>query len=508
MLPTLTRLTIGILLLALVACSAPNGTSPAGSVLSITILGGDQGVVVGSTLMLTAAVTTTGNASTTVTWTSSNASAATIDVDGRLNALATGITTITATATADPSKHDRINITVSPPSTVAWTRQFGTNMEDTARSIANDVIGNVYVAGDTLGALEGTHAGNYDAFVRSYDTVGNHRWTRQFGTSGDDAVYGLATDTNSNVYVAGYTSGSLEGANAGSADAFIRSYDSNGNHRWTRQFGTTTWDQVTSIDTDTNGNVYAAGTTLGALEGSSAGSYDAFISSYDSNGNHRWTQQFGTGGDDLVHGIAVDTNGNVFVSGYTVGALEGTHAGNYDAFVRSYDTDGNHRWTRQFGTSGNDVAYGIATDSNGNAHLAGYTTGALEGSSTGSFDAFIRSYDSNGNHRWTRQFGTSSRDVAWGIAIGANGTVVATGWTFGALDGANSGNSDAFIRSYESDGTLRWTRQFGTSANDLALGIATDASSNVYVLPPAVGLTVSPVVFGQFRGSRDPVISL
>jgi hypothetical protein len=428
--------------LTLVACST------GGTIVSVTISGGDRTLAQGTSITLEVEVQTTGSASGTVTWTSSDPTIATIDGDGTLEALAPGATTITATSTTDPSKSDSITITINPPGTLAWTRQFGTSSSDTANGIATDASGNVYATGYTEGALEGASAGSDDAFIRSYDSNGNHRWTRQFGTSSNDVALGIATDANGNVYAAGYTGGALEGTSAGGRDAFIRSYDSSGTHRWTRQFGTSSYDDAHGIAADANGNVYATGSTGGALEGTNAGNGDAFIRSYDSEGNHRWTRQFGTISSENAYGIAADANGNVYATGYTFGALEGTSVGDRDAFISSYDSSGALRWTRQFGTSRSDTASGIATDANGNVYIAGHTEGALEGPNAGNYDAFIRSYDSSGNHRWTRQFGTSSYDDAHGAATDANGNVYTTGETNGALEGINTGSYDAFITKH------------------------------------------------------------
>ncbi|MBA2667211.1 MAG: SBBP repeat-containing protein [Trueperaceae bacterium] len=499
--PTVVRLaTITALALAttLTAC-APSGTIA--GITSVTINGGDRTLTTGDTTTLTATVVATGGASQTITWTSSNPSVATIDTSGNVLALTEGTTTITATSTTDPTKNDTITLTVDAPGMLRWTRQFGTDNSDEAAGIATDPIGNVYIVGYTSGALTGSNAGSDDGFIRSYDQHGNHRWTRQFGTTSSDRAYGVATDTNGNVYTVGNTFGALEGSNAGSVDVFIRAYDQNGNHRWTRQFGTSSYDLATGIATDTNGNVYTSGYTNGALEGSNVGGFDAFIRSYDQDGNHRWTRQFGTSSGDIATGIASDTNGNVYTSGYTNGALEGSNAGNADAFIRSYDQNGNHRWTRQFGTISFDFVNGIASDTNGNVYTAGRTNGALEGSSAGSDDAFIRSYDQDGNHRWTRQFGTSSNDYSTGVASDTNGNVYAAGRTDGDLEDSNAGGGYAFIRAYNQDGNHRWTRQFGTSSNDYSTGVASDTNGNVY----AAGYT-NRDLDGSNAGDNDAFI--
>ncbi|TVR97544.1 MAG: hypothetical protein EA416_00530, partial [Trueperaceae bacterium] len=463
--------------------ATPSGSS----VTSVSIDGGDRTVVVDDALTLTATVVTEGGASDALTWESSDEAVAVIDGAGSVTILTVGVVDVSATSTVDPSVRDTVTLTVDPLGVLAWTRQFGTSSDDESRGVATDASGNVYVVGFTDGVLEGDGAGGVDAFIRSFDSDGTLRWTRQFGTNGTDEAFGVATDANGNVYAVGRTTGTLEGTNAGGADVFVRSYDGGGTLRWTRQFGTSAFDTATGVATDANGNVYVTGRTDGALEGTGAGGTDAFIRSYDGNGDLRWTRQFGTSSQDFATGVATDAHSNVYVSGFTGGALEGTHAGAVDAFIRSYDGGGTLRWTRQFGTSGDDPALGVATDVNGNVYVTGYTAGELDGPSAGGLDAFIRSFDGDGTLRWARQFGTSSSDVAYDVATDASGHVYAAGHTRGALEGANVGGDDAFIRSYDGGGTLRWTHQFGTSSGDQAFGVATDASGGVYVAGYTLG---------------------
>jgi len=471
----LARLVVGfVLVLTLVACTTP-------SVTSVSIDDGDRSIVVGDPLTLTVTVVASGGASAAVTWESSNEAVAVVDDAGAVTSHTAGVTDITATSSSDPTMSDTITLTVDAPGVLRWTRQFGTSEEDFATGVATDADGNVYAVGATFGDLEGANAGFGDAFVRSYRGDGTLRWTRQFGTTSDGRAEGVATDASGNVYVVGYTFLALEGESAGGVDAFVRSFDRDGTVRWTRQFGTNATDEALGVATDASGNVYVVGRTLGALVGDSAGSADAFVRSYASDGTLRWTRQFGTSSSDVATGVATDASGNVYAVGSTGGALEGDSAGGFDAFVRSFDGDGTVRWTRQFGTSGGDSASGVASDASGNVYVAGRTGGALEGPNAGFFDAFVRSFDGDGTVRWTRQFGTSSDDDASGVETDASGNVYVAGWTGGALEGNNPISTDAFVRSFDGDGTVRWTRQFGTSGSDRAAGVATDVSGGVFV---------------------------
>ncbi len=306
-------------------------------------------------------------------------------------------------------------------------------------------------------------------------------WIRQFGSSGPAEDLAEAVDANGNIYIAGRVYGTLPGqTSAGVSDVYIRKYDPDSNELWTRQFGSTSNDWILGISVDATA-LYVAGYTYGTLpDQSRVGNYDAFIKKYDLDGNALWTRQFGTTTRDYAYGVSVDLTG-VYVSGYTYGTLAGQiRAGNNDAFVRKYDLSGTELWTRQFGTAANDLSYGISVDATG-LYVAGYTNGALPGqTSTGNNDAFVRKYDSNGNELWTRQFGTAANDQVRGISVEATAVYV-SGQTDGTFSGqTNAGGFDAFVCKYDVDGNQQWIQQFGTTSNDYGYGITVYATE-VYV---------------------------
>jgi hypothetical protein len=199
-----------------------------------------------------------------------------------------------------------------------------------------------------------------------------------------------------------------------------------------------------------------------------------------------WIRQFGTSGFDTTGGIAGDSN-HVYVTG-SVGfdlAFPGlVSAGGVDTFVRKLDAAGADLWTTQFGTSGFDGFSKVAIVE-GSLYVAGLTTRTFEGqSSAGGDDIFIRQYDLEGNSAWTRQFGTSGNDRALGITAHADGVYV-----FGSTTGVfptqtSAGGSDFFVAKLDFGGSLLWVRQFGTSSDDPARiflgGIAVDYTG-VYV---------------------------
>ena len=196
--------------------------------------------------------------------------------------------------------------------------------------------------------------------------------------------------------MAGQTQGTLPGqSSAGNADAFVRKYDADGVELWTRQFGSSSFDQALGVSSDSSG-VYVVGQTRGTLPGqSSAGRDDAFIRKYDAGGTEQWTRQFGSSRPDSALGVSVDSSG-VYIVGHSPGALAGQgNAGSFGPFVRKYDADGTERWTRQFG-SRFDQSLGVSADSSG-VYVAGFTRGTLpDQTRAGGIDAFVRKYDGSG----------------------------------------------------------------------------------------------------------------
>lgn len=339
----------------------------------------------------------------------------------------------------------------------AWTRQLGTAAVEFVYGVAVDASGNVYVAGETTGAFGAANQGSSDIFLVKYDTNGNWQWTRQLGTADYDGAFGVATDASGNVYVAGETEGDLNGVNAGGSDLFVAKYNANGVLQWTRQLGTAAYDAAFGIATDASGDVYVAGETAGDIDGAGtdvhAGSGDLFAAKYNASGVLQWTRQRGTASYDAAFGVATDAAGNVYVGGGSEGAMGvGANAGGEDVVIVKYEANGTFGWVRQFGTASNDYTYAVAADNTG-VYVTGETAGALDGVNAGGTDLFVAKYGASGNSLWARQLGTTTQDAGYGIAVGSTGDVYAAGKTMGSIDGyINAGGADLFAVKYSSGG--------------------------------------------------------
>ena len=256
---------------------------------------------------------------------------------------------------------------------------------------------------------------------------------------------------------------------------------------WASQVGSSDTDLAQGIAIDVSGNIYVAGHTYGDLGAANQGWEDAFVVKCDASGAAQWVRQFGTTDRERAHGVAVDGGGNSYVTGYTSGNLGPGNQGLQDAFVVKCDAGGAVQWVRQFGTSTYDIGYAIAVDGGGNSYVAGHTEGDLGGPNQGGSDAFIVKYDSGGTQQWARQVGSSSHDSGRGIAVDGSGNSYMTGYTWGDLGDPSLGKVDAFIVKYDAAGMFQWARLIGTSCPNAGNGIAVDGAGNIYVTGTTAG---------------------
>ena len=229
--------------------------------------------------------------------------------------------------------------------------------------------------------------------------------------------------------VAGYTSGSLGGRDRGALDAFISTYSNQGSLQWIRQFGTTSIDNSYGIDTDSAGNIYLLSRTNGNLAGNNAGiGNDVVFGKYNRRGRQLFQIQFGSpGNDNPFVDPRVDSAGDVVIAGYTNDDLGGTNPDteippSADAWIAKYDEGGNQLWIEQFGTVEGDETFGLDLDSQDNIYTTGWTRGDLgapnnlspDGEVT--YDIWLAKYDPDGSSQWVQQAGGTSEENGFGIS--------------------------------------------------------------------------------------------
>lgn len=371
-----------------------------------------------------------------------------------------------------------------------WVRQLGTSSNfDNATDVAVDSSGNVYITGHTDGLLQGNNAGYYDGFVAKYSNSGARIWIREVATDTNDYINGVVVDTSGNVYIAGRTKTNNPSPYAGD-DAFVAKYDNNGKRLWIKKLGSSPTsssadDEATDIAIDSSGNLYLTGLTFGSFGGGSAGSFDAWIAKLNSSGQRLWVRQLGTSGFDESHGVAVDSVGNVYITGETPGSLGGPAAGSDDAWVAKYNSSGQRLWIRQLGTSSLDYSTGVAVDSTSNVYITGGTGGALGGTGVG--QAYIAKYNSSGNRVWTTQFGASLPISSDDIKVDSSNNIYIAGSTQNTFGEPSYGTWDAFFSKFNGSGTMLATTTLGTSSIDSANGIVLNTVGNVFITGTTFG---------------------
>jgi len=320
---------------------------------------------------------------------------------------------------------------------------------------------------------------------------GDWLWAKQAGGTSEEAGYSIAVDVNGNSYVTGYfeesaTFGTTTLTSSGEWDIFIAKLDSNGNWLWAKQAGGADWDEGFGIAVDANGNCYVTGyfgssATFGTITLTSSGYSDIFISKLDSNGNWLWAKQAGGTSEDFGYSIAVDTNGNSYVTGYfeysaNFGTTTLTTSEYADIFVAKLGSNGNWLWAKKAGGTNYDWCNSIAVDTNGNSYVTGdfrgsATFGTTTLTSSGDYDIFVAQLDSFGNWLWANQAGGTEGNGGNSIAVDVNGNSYVTGnfsgsATFGNTTLTSSGNDDIFVAKLDSNGNWLWAKQAGGTSYD------------------------------------------
>ena len=231
---------------------------------------------------------------------------------------------------------------------------------------------------------------------------------------------------------------------------------------------------------DGAGNVYVAGTSLGAT------TLNDFVTiKYDPNGTALWVARYaGPGGnDDFVRGIALDGQGNVYVTGSSVGLTTA-----FDYATVKYSPDGLEQWVARYNGPGsyNDEPSGLAVDAQGNVYVTG--TEAIDGSR--SQYATVK-YDTNGQELWVANYGPGlGQDGAYAIDLDAGGNVLVTGHSRG-----ETSDEDYATLKYDPDGRLLWSVRYtypGVFSSDSARFLQVDQAGNVYVTGYSAGPTFWP----------------
>ncbi len=338
-----------------------------------------------------------------------------------------------------------------------WNKTIGGISQEQSTSVAVDSNDSIIATGST------NSSGLYDMWTVKYDANGNQIWNTTFGGNSQDVPNGVAVDSNNSIVVAGWTNTSS--FVAGCADILTVKYNSSGNHTWNKTIGGINCEASYGLAIDSNNNIIVTGYT------NSSGSMDIWTIKYNSSGNHTWNKTAGGVGVDVGYKVAVDSNDSIIVNGYT----NSSGAGSYDFWVIKYNSSGNHTWNKTIGGSNYDTGYGVVVDSQDNIIVSGKTNS----SGAGKLDYWIIKLNSSGNVTWNTTIGMANDDEGRAVAVDSNDSIIVTGITY--LNPLGAGSYDYWTIKYSPNGTQLWNKTIGGASADYATGVAIDSNDNIIV---------------------------
>jgi hypothetical protein len=381
------------------------------------------------------------------------------------------------------------------PYGIVWANQTGTSGTDVAYALTRDDEGGLYVGGYTTGSWGSAGTGGESVVVVKYSSIGDVEWVGQIPVLGGGNAKAIAFDAAGSVYAGGDTNGDLGGPSAGAADAFVVKYSADGQLLWARQFGTSTEDRANAVAVDAVGNVFVAGFTAGSLAAPLLGSRDIVIAKYSTSGDLLWIRQIGSSGRDYGMALAANSNGDVFLAGEVLnGNLGGRPLGGYDAYVGRISSEGEVLWIRQFGTSTSEAARAVVVDENDDVFVAGWTYGDLAAKNAGQEDLYVAKFSSAGDALWAQQTGSSEIDRCFSAALDSTGNIFVSGYRahFPAVT-----EIDGLLARFSPQSYVPWTTHFATNALDVGYGLVVDDADDVIVTGVTGGELGGPFLGGN-----------
>jgi hypothetical protein len=302
--------------------------------------------------------------------------------------------------------------------------------------------------------------------------------------------------------------------------------------------GGTGMSAVTGLAVDSSGNLYATGWTealdfpiVGAVQAANQGGVDAFVAKFNPAGTALlYATYFGGRGDDRGAAIAVDSNGQAYVTGSTTSTnfplaspIRTTLGGSKTAFVLKLNAVGNLLvYSTYLGGTNWETGNAIAVDGSGNLYVAGDTQSAnfpvlnaVQGTIGGGMDAFVANLTSAGALSFSTFLGGAGNEHAGGLAVDGTGNLYVAGGTYSAnfplktpLQAVHGGGQDAFLTKLAPGGSSILYSTYlggnGIGSPEQANAVAVDGSGNAYLTGVANSPNF-PVTGGAFQTAFNGV---
>lgn len=376
-------------------------------------------------------------------------------------------------------------------------------------------------------------------------------YSSYYGGLGADDADVVTVDLAGNIYLGCHAnSKGLLGVNnqqydlSGGIDAFVVKLNNEGSEvRYLAHLGGSKWDAVQGLVTDTEGNLYAVGTTYSddfpvntdSLQPNFGGESDAFVVKLNPKGKVIWSTFLGGNNNEDGRGIIIDKQGNVHVIGrtesenfpVTEGVLQSKLAGGVDAFITTFDTNGKMISSTFLGGTNDDIGYSIALDNNDALYVAGTTNSinfplknAIQDKNQGENDIFLAVMDmSKKELEFSSYFGGTKEDKLYNVALDSLGNTFIMGMTFSSdfpttqrsFQSDFGGIRDAFVTKLNlKERSIIYSTYLGGDKEDTPRNLAVNKKGYAYV----VGITLSDnfptknLQKTQVRGRSDAFITM
>jgi hypothetical protein len=337
------------------------------------------------------------------------------------------------------------------------------------------VISSLLMIVEAFGGDESS--GNLKSFAYSWRDN-----TIDFTMSGYQSAEDIVSDSNGNIYVAGYVDTNYVFPRPKEFDfkrnVIILKFSKYGKFLWARRWGGNDYEWATSVDVGLNGSIYVAGCT----QTFGAGGGDVLLLKYNKDGRLIWSKTWGTRYIEQAEAMELDSNENIFIAGHASG----------NSLILKFDKDGNLLWSKTWGGRYPIYAEAIALDSLGNAYVTGNTQSYAVPTLVGvpdevQMDVFLLKYSKDGELLWRKTWGRPRKDKGYAISLDKKGNIYVVGLTLNF----KTTNEHHFVLlggysillKYSNEGNLLWSKTWafdergGTSASDIGI----DKKGNIFV---------------------------
>jgi len=360
------------------------------------------------------------------------------------------------------------------------------NADTTGSRVAVDSAGGIYVVGTSAGSFghQLNVAETQDVFLTKFDSEGNVAFSRLLGVAESAEAFDIKVDSNDNVIIVGATDSALSESDiveGGGSDAFVVKISKRGDEVFRYQLDTFGTTAAYSIAVDSNDDIYVGGSTSTAISAatSASGGNDALILKLDgTNGTITDSTVFGTSGDDVIRGLALDGNNDLIVALDEDGSAAVARISASDLSTQLSSVS-----LGDLGAGGEITGVAIDTDTN-KFYVSGVTTNAaldasgaatLNGTAAGGLEGFVSGFSFSGASTLTADFtsyvSTDGTDGVSDLTV-QGGKLYVAGSTTGTLSGETArGATDGFVARLDgATGAIENTEQFGEGLARSAVG--------------------------------------